>query len=363
LDVRLAPVAVEPPPPNPGGNVQVEPPPPNPGDNPNGPPPGVPTFHWSADLRTGGGIDGVNMDVAVRATPCFLVADFDIDTGDAADLVTFRSELSADYVDETVRISTGLGNDVVNVDVAHPTPCFIVADYGIDTGDGADLVNFRSRAGVEPPPPAPRDNPDEGQEPELLTLHMTVDVTTGLGSDVVNMDVAAPTPCFIVADVGIDLGAGNDFAFMQLNSAADDLALALHIAGQEGIDVILVQVNTPTPCFFTADIDLAGGADGDFIGFLMAVATQPQQELPVLDVNVKLSGGAGDDAVGGTILTGPGPATGSVGAIVSGDEGNDRLGLFAELSQLLQSSLTVDGGAGFDSCFASQNVTVLNCES
>jgi hypothetical protein len=65
-------------------------------------------------------------------------------------------------------------------------------------------------------------------------------------------------------------------------------------------------------------------------------------------------------AVGGTILVGP--ATGRVNAFVSGDDGNDRLGLFAERSQLRQSSLILDGGPGFDTCFATQNVALLNCE-
>ena len=93
----------------------------------------------------------------------------------------------------------------------------------------------------------------------------------------------------------------------------------------------------------------------------MIVANVPQQEKVVLDINVKLDRRLWRRRGGRqrSLWAWP-PASSKL--LVTGDDDNDRLGLFADLSQLLQSTLVLDGGPGFDLCSATENVLVMNCE-
>lgn len=214
----------------------------------------------------------------------------------------------------------------------------------ISTGDGPDVLDFNL-----------------GSTAELSTLR--VNAATGAGADSVSVDVFYPTNPCKVADIGINLGTGNDTAIVNVLSEADETKLGLRVSGGGGADLIVAQVSYPQPCFFESDIGLNGGAGADVVLLSLALATVPDPNLPLpaLDVAAAVSGGGGPDLVGAQVQVGP--AEGALAVVTAGNDGLDVLMLLADVAGgPLQSQLLANGGAGFDVGFVTPGVAVANIE-
>jgi hypothetical protein len=190
------------------------------------------------------------------------------------------------------------------------------------------------------------------------------------GNDTIRLGVTqsspenSPVPCYFEADLLFAGGAGNDIMDVRLSPLAEEVLVALAMRGQAGDDTIRAAVNSPTPCFFQADVDIDGGLGRDAIGLVVsALAGQLPNEIPTFDVAVNVTGGREDDTLAVVLNLDAGPGRGSVTARVAGEEGDDRLALFANIGGHLQSSLALNGGTGFDTCAVTKNVTVTGCEA
>jgi len=103
-----------------------------------------------------------------------------------------------------------------------------------------------------------------------------------------------------------------------------------------------------------AEVEVSGGRGNDTITADYAVEVDGQFRF-------RLDGGDGNDTVTANLALAAG-STGTVEALVKGNEGDDRLtlnvtGAAASLSAKL------DGDAGFDRCASTPNVQVEECEA
>jgi hypothetical protein len=159
----------------------------------------------------------------------------------------------------------------------------------------------------------------------------------GAGDDRVEIVMAPPTRTHPITKMtlDIDLGAGNDAANFRYAGTPSAVGLAgelsVRIRGGAGSDLIQTDIlfPPPHPCFL--EIDAGEGDD------LIAIRWQ-----------------------GNTSESGP-PQTLHIHA--HGGSGNDDFSLFVMTSRpSAMLDLLLDGGPGFDICFATPNVQVTRCE-
>lgn len=338
LDVTIAPQAGQP-----NGNPN-----PPPGD-PVPPPNPVPDAFYQMNVLGAAGNDDVTAIVSF-SNPYFIVASIGIDLGAGNDRLALDLNSAAESLDLILSILAGSGNDNVNANVSAPTgPYLIVASIGIDLGAGNDRLALDIDSAAE-------------------SLDLTLFIVAGSGNDNVTANlsdlISQSGSRSLVASIGIDLGAGNDRLALDLNSAAESLNLTLSILAGTGNDDVTALIGVTTPDDIVASIGIDLDAGNDTGNFQMARAGQsPSVPAPEVDVVLNILAGSGNDQFGAAIALGQ--VHGSLVANLFGESGNDSLALF--IDAILDSGqgnpqALLDGGRGFDSCTASKNVTVRNCE-
>jgi hypothetical protein len=186
-------------------------------------------------------------------------------------------------------------------------------------------------------------------------------VLTGGGNDTVNYSLTGPltTPRAVAVDLGsvADSAANKNSATFDFGGNEIDAYFAAAVVGTAGQDTV------STASFTGAIKEVAalavygrGGADAisvDYNGTLTGALA------------LYLDGQGGSDNVSATVSLNSG-STGSLAAVVEGGNGNDTLTL--KVTESTPNSLAhlfalLDGGADTDSCTATSNVRVINCES
>jgi hypothetical protein len=150
-----------------------------------------------------------------------------------------------------------------------------------------------------------------------------------------------------VADIGIDLGLGDDLLDFALTSAAAETALRLRAdtgAGNDSVNVALEQ-SGPLPCFFEANVllDLGDGADTANLAVTSSAET--------VQVNFTVLAGAGNDSVNVALeqVGGPFPCF-DVGGLIDLGDGADTANVAVRTTaETINQLLRVWGRGGNDS--------------
>jgi hypothetical protein len=186
-------------------------------------------------------------------------------------------------------------------------------------------------------------------------------VQTRGGNDTVNYSLtgALTTPRVLTIDLGsfTDTAANKNAVTLDFGGNEIDSYFAAAVVGTAGQDTVNTANFTGAIKEFAA-LAVYGGGGADTIN----VAYQGTLTGALV---LYLDGQGGDDNVSATVKLGSG-STGSLAAVVEGGDGNDTLTL--QVQDNSPSTLThffalLDGGAGTDSCTATSNVKVINCES
>jgi len=183
---------------------------------------------------------------------------------------------------------------------------------------------------------------------------LDVEVSGGAGDDTVDTTLGAVTD----GDVTLDarLGAGTDD--LTVNQTADvtgDSQVELEADGGRGDDVLGFNLAGAIGADADVSIDADGGRGADQV-----TATYTGVLDGVLDL--RLEGGRDNDVVSGTV-TADTSSTGEVFAVARGGRGDDTLTLNITAPAGVDVSGLLDGGRGTDTCVATSNVTVINCEA
>jgi hypothetical protein len=307
-------------------------------------------------------------------------------------------------------INLGAGNDQAFVEVPSD-PNDIPADpyeLGLElaAGDGADLV--RVQLGVLPPSGSANLEIDLGagndqafvelpSDPSVIPAdpyELGLQLAAGDGADLVQVQLGVLPPSGS-ANLEIDLGAGNDRAFVELPSdpdviPADPYELGLQLAAGDGADLVQVRVGF-SPAHEAAtmsfDVDLGAGNDTADIRYVGGGSPDPGAlEIKVRGgagndilrgdfnfgdsrpglVMIDFDGGLGSDFVGVRYREAPGSSSEPPQLLhihATGGDGNDQLAMLVTTSRpTAYLDLLLDGGGGYDKAFATANVTVVNCE-
>jgi hypothetical protein len=267
------------------------------------------------DLKLGGGDDTTQINALIGAGPDDAHYTVHADEGDNTTSIHFgdgangRRPPQGKTVTATYR--SGAGADQVEVNYLAPLVNF---SLDVNTGDGDDQINVqhqdtdnknqdgfdgqRSQVAVS-------DNPNDNRTGTQISYN----INTGAGDDVLRLDAAYPTdPGVIVADVGIDLGSGDDSAAIDVLSGVTETHLMLDLAAGAGNDQLVAnltyppdpihppQPDAPEPCF---DVGIrADLGDGDDV-FDLLTASAAVQTL----IRVNVNAGNGNDAVYARYLT------------------------------------------------------------
>jgi hypothetical protein len=152
-----------------------------------------------------------------------------------------------------------------------------------------------------------------------------VRVETRGGTDTVDYTLTGSTTA--ERRVRIDLGAGADTATVRANGVRLGADAEIEVNGNGGHDTITA--------------DFAVEVDGRF--------------------RFRLDGGYGNDTVAANVALAA-DSTGTVEALVKGNEGDDRLTLMVTGAAAALNA-RLDGDAGFDRCASTSNVQVEECEA
>jgi hypothetical protein len=155
--------------------------------------------------------------------------------------------------------------------------------------------------------------------------------------------------------VAVDAGGGNDAVTLEAGDVNGVLAFAAY--GGNGTDTLSATVGGVAADALAA-VALDGGWGHDAISATAA---------GVIDgyLAVALSGGIGADAITGEIEVAA-DSTGSVAALVNGGIGDDNLTLNVTgdgLNGLVRFAAVMNGGLGFDTGIATDNVTKISIEA
>lgn len=278
---------------------------------------------------------------------------------------------------------TGGGDDVVDVTIdphglrEHPDPpppvTLAIHSAFARTGDGADTValdvafpdafsSIVADFGIDTGAGDDSLGIRLASAADFLDLGVAAD--TGGGADTATFEIAAPSDqSTIVAEYAIDTRAGDDRLAFLYNSAAAASSLNLQASTGDDDDTIDVQIqaggpapgpNNPGAVFLAAvAIDLGDGHD--LLAFKLASAAP-------LDVTARLIGGAGSDRIAARCdLSGQG--VGSLAVAVEGGDGDDELELAVLGADALDKLFALlDGGDGFDIGRATLDVLVKEIE-
>lgn len=249
----------------------------------------------------------------------------DMTTGASDDLIQLEMDPAADG---SVRFSAGTGGGDDNVNVTGSG--FI--DLKLGAGNDQAFLEFPS-------------------DPSVLELLLDA----GDGNDQVTL--AGAEHASGNWDLSLNLGAGNDKAFVELPSDPSTLEFLLDAgAGDDQVTFRYVGGGSPDPGALR--LKILGGSGNDVLhADISARLSDP--------VFMDFDGGRGNDLIrvryqesSTTAL----PAQ-PLHIHVLGDDGKDDLVLSVATTRpntLLD--LLLDGGAGFDRCWATPNVRVINCE-
>src|SRR5262245_14200098 len=184
-------------------------------------------------------------------------------------------------------------------------------------------------------------------------------VLTGGGADTVNYKLANPLTAYRA--LLVDLGSGDDTATIDATAGVNRSALAVAVLGGDGADNIKASVGAIAAGAY-AGLALDGGAGGDTIDVT-------SNGLLNGALAVAVAGGSGNDMLSANLNIAAG-STGYLAAAVLGGFGDDNLTLNVNdnsggaggTSTLKFLFAAIDGGPGTDTCAATNNVDVFNCE-
>jgi hypothetical protein len=286
------------------------------------------------DVRAGAGHDVVNLGQVGVTAPSDIVWDVTIDLGAGDD--TLLVELTTP---DRLRLDAraGSGDDLMELSLVGLTaPGDDVWDVAIDLSAGDDRLFF------------------DVTTPDRIRL----DVSAGVGNDRVD-GVLEAFGLIAVPDVavGIDLGAGDDWLFFDVTTP-DRIRLDIQAgSGHDQIIAYSAVVGSVSPNGFVADVVIDLGAGDDFGIFVLHAAT-PTAGL----FRLRMSGGSGDDTLAATLNAHP-QGSAVFDAVVAGDSGDDNLALrILGVANPQWVFALIDGGAGYDTATSAGPVKIVKVE-
>jgi len=189
--------------------------------------------------------------------------------------------------------------------------------------------------------------------------YLTIGVLGTRGTDTVTASFGSVSDSY--AYFGTYLGGGDDSFDATVTGDIHGYGVAIAAFGGSGKDTLGVHVTGAVDAGAYLGVLLDGDSGDDTINF--DYTGQMNGKL-----GVALVGGYGSDTVAGNITLDSG-STGKVAAAVFGGDGDDTLTLNVTDNSGntgdTQPSVyaLLDGGPGFDTCVATSNVKVINCEA
>jgi hypothetical protein len=212
-----------------------------------------------------------------------------------------------------------------------------------------------------------------------LTTDRELRLDLGAGDDTATLDFAAGVND---AELEVDVrGAGGDDTVDATFGDVTDGDVSLRARLGAGTDELTADLTGDVTGDSDVELDADGGNGDDVLGFNLAGAIDEDATVEVDadggrgnddisltyagvidgELDIRLDGGIGNDVVAGTV-TAEGAGTGEVTARVRGGRGDDDLTLNIVAPAGVDVSGLLDGGRGTDTCVATPNVTVINCE-
>lgn len=183
-------------------------------------------------------------------------------------------------------------------------------------------------------------------------------VLAGNGADAVNYELL--NGLTTARALLFDLGRGTDTATVNASAGVSASALAAAVLGGDDVDDLKASVGGVAAGAY-AGVALDGGGGGDTVAATFAGELDGTLALAV-------AGGLDNDTVSGVLDIAAG-STGYLAAAALGGAGDDGLTLRVNdnsgaggASTLAFLAAALDGGAGTDTCVATSNVNVSNCE-
>jgi hypothetical protein len=185
--------------------------------------------------------------------------------------------------------------------------------------------------------------------------YLTIGVLGTRGTDNVTASFGSVSDSYVY--VGAYLDGGDDSFDATVTGDIHGYEVAIAAFGGSGKDTLGTHVTGAVDAGAYLAVLLDGGFGDDTINFDYTGQMNGK-------VGVALAGGYGTDAVAGNITLDSG-STGKVAAAVFGGDGDDTLTLNVNDNSggtLGSVYALLDGGPGTDTCTATSNVTVINCE-
>jgi hypothetical protein len=299
--------------------------------------------------------------IRVRADAVNLVTK--IDGGMGNDLMDFVGRVGVSPTEPaspatlSVDLTAGPGDDVVNVHLL--SEGVAVIDVAVDGGAGNDSLDVAHQFGFNPQPEPPHEFTlvvNGGTEDDRLatTIGPMLDVageSRVVGEDS-TLDRATELPRVVFNSI-FRGGTGADALLVQATDLVlADLKLDADLgAGRDSAAILLDGAELSG----ASSIGVLGGDDQDRVRVSLADLLLSGQLDLLLDV------GAGNDRAAAVVQLRDG-SDGHLVAAVNGGDGDDNL-LLQIFGENNVESAVIDGGAGFDTCSATRNVTVINCEA
>lgn len=248
--------------------------------------------------------------------------------------------ISGDDKANTILVTgDGTGAVTVTLDTGTPQTFTGVKHLDIHSGKGNDSVTLTYATGVTQP-------------------HLNVDLHTEDGDDVVNATFGAITNSHL--DFNAHLGKGNDAFNLGMNGAVTGKSDAHFTAdgekGDESFTVNATGADVASTAKLSFDLNGHEGTQTTTVNYAGKVNGE-------LRLETHADKGADTVAANLSLATG---STGRVKAHVHGGKDNDNLTLNVNLStptDTVAVDALLDGGKGFDTCHATSNVVVKNCEA
>ncbi len=282
--------------------------------------------------------------------------DFKINSGANSDFISIVEEL---LIDGAFSVLTGDGRDTFllttgqHLDAESPSVNLVMKELTIDTGADNDVVSIIVSASA----------PLTVNGAALSTSATGVSITTGSGSDRVQIENTEGAVFKTLKDFKVDTGVGNDFvAFnhdestgLLLTPGLLDVGLNFTVLTGNGDDRTRILETLKV----VGDVNLDTGNGNDEVRLLAGTALGSVEGVPdnTIGKDLKINTGAGGDDItldiqGSLRVTGTATGTGAAsvngGVVITSGAGADRVNLTANADLTILKDLKIDAGLNAD---------------